>query len=100
MAEAKWTIVEEQAITLHDRVLLILSVNEAQTLADVLSMVSGSPVTTRRKHVKAVTEAMRDLNINFGATDPGDERANNYHLRDRKGHMEFTKAYNAEALEN
>jgi hypothetical protein len=46
-----------------ERIVLELSSDEARALRDVLSFVGGSPTLSRRRHTKAVGEALDKIGI-------------------------------------
>ena len=45
---------------------LILSQDEAQALADILSKVGGNPDTSRRKFANAIFVALRHVGVEYG----------------------------------
>lgn len=65
----------------NDHVLLALSPDEAQFLADVLSKVGGNPATTRRYHVEPVLEALYTVGYRY--------YSENERLRDYEGRLYF-----------
>jgi hypothetical protein len=52
------------------QVTLILTDAEAQTLADILGMIGGNPVTTRRKHADSIDNALSS--VGFDSQPPSD----------------------------
>lgn len=67
----------------NDHVLLALSPDEAQFLADVLSKVGGNPKTTRRCHVEPVLDALDTVGYRYYS-----ERER---LRDYEGRIYFNE---------
>lgn len=53
-------VVKPQGVTLE------LTMDEAQTLRDVLAKVGGSPRVSRRRHIAALSKAMEDAGIYYG----------------------------------
>jgi hypothetical protein len=59
-----------QGVRLNDgQVALILSNNTAQTLADMLACVGGSPQESRGRYSCAMFEALRELGVHYAAVD-------------------------------
>jgi len=80
-------------------VTLTLHPNEAQTLADVLSMVAGCPETTRRKHVQSVANSLRGIGFDFGKVDrkksgPYVDKRGRRISGDRRGSLAFENSPN------
>lgn len=53
-------VVKPQGVTLE------LTMDEAQTLRDVLAKVGGAPRESRRRYITAVSRAMEDAGIYYG----------------------------------
>ena len=67
MAEAKTIKISREITTTIEEpgVTLTLTVEEAKTLADILSHVGGCPRTSRRKYSQAISMALHRVGYNF-----------------------------------
>jgi hypothetical protein len=67
MAEAKRTTTTQEVVVKKtcEAVQLTLSVDEAQTLIDVLAKVGGDPARSRRFHSSTIYDALRRFGMEY-----------------------------------
>lgn len=68
--------------TLNNLVDLLLTAEEADCLAAVLSRVAGSPTDSPRKHQQAVTQALQGIGLEYNKTDADGMLNGTLHFRD------------------
>lgn len=59
----------ETVVVVPETVTLTLTMNEAQTIADIFAKVGGSPDGSRRGYVEAVSDALLDAGVRWGEDD-------------------------------
>lgn len=83
MAQAT-RIVTQPVPTPPDLVKLVLSIEEAQTLADVFSKVGGNPDYSRRGYIDAIALALRSVGVTWNREPVDMSAATGVYFKDNK----------------
>ncbi len=79
MAKATFIEIPPEPVKPIKQVTLTLTEAEAQTLADILGMIGGHPLTTRRKYAESISDALHSVGFdNQSPSDVCDERRRIY----------------------